>query len=69
LSLKSFSFPMTDYILSYVFEAIKNENFTKKDDIIIIKNKNTTFMVYKIEDKMFIDEYKNEKLIKRRWFR
>ena len=68
-SLQSFSFPLTDYVLSYIFEAIKNNNYTKDGDIIIIKNKSITYKVYKQKDKMFIDEYENKNLIKRRWYR
>ena len=70
-SLKSFSFPMTDYVLSYIFDAIKHNDFKKEDGIIIIQNKknNVTYHVYKQGDKMFVDEYKESKLIKRRWYR
>jgi len=68
-SLQSFSFPLTDYVLSYIFEAIKNNNYTKDGDIIIIKNKSITYKVYKQEKKMYIDEYENQNLIKRRWYR
>ena len=68
-SLQSFSFPLTDYVLSYIYEAIKNKNYTKEGDIIIIKNKSITYKVYKQEKKMYIDEYENQNLIKRRWYR
>lgn len=71
ISLDSFSFPMTDYILSYIFEAIKYGNYKKVGDLIIIENKdkNLTYNVYKKRDRMYIDEFKNGKLIKRRWYR
>jgi len=71
MPIKSFSFPLTDYVLSYVFEAIRNGNFTKNGDIIIINNKQKglVYKFYKKEDKMFIDEYKDKELIKRRWYR
>jgi hypothetical protein len=71
ISLKSFSFPMTDYVLSYIFEALKEKNFKKKGDIIVIENKQkgVVYNVYKKDDKVYIDEIKNGKLLKRRWYR
>ncbi|ACM93340.1 hypothetical protein NAMH_1371 [Nautilia profundicola AmH] len=71
ISLKSFSFPMTDYILSYIFQALKTDNFKKVGDMIIIENKQKgiTYNVYKKNDKVYIDEFKDGKLIKRRWYR
>jgi hypothetical protein len=71
ISLNSFSFPMTDYVLSYIFEALKYGNYKKTGDVIIIKNtdKNITYNVYKKNDRMYVDSFKNGKLIKRRWFR
>jgi len=68
-SLKNFNFPKTDYILSDVFESIKNKKFILKGDIYIINLKNKTIYFYKQGDRMYIDEYKDEKLIKRHWFR
>ncbi|GAB6074008.1 hypothetical protein JCM15786_06650 [Nautilia lithotrophica] len=71
ISLKAFSFPMTDYVLSIIFNAIKNDNFKKTGDLIIVEDtkNNKTYNVYKKNDKMYIDEFKNGKLIKRRWYR
>jgi hypothetical protein len=71
LSLEAFSFPMTDYVLSYIFDAVKCGKYKKVGDLIVIKNEdeNTTYHLYKKSDKMYVDEYKNGKLIKRRWYR
>jgi len=69
LSLEPFSFPMTDYVLSKVFEALKYGNYVKDGDVYVIKDDSKMYKLYKQEDKMFIDEYENGKLIKRRWYR
>ena len=71
LSLEAFSFPMTDYVLSYIFDAVKYGRYKKVGDLMVIKNEdeNITYDLYKKEDKMYVDEYKNGKLIKRRWYR
>jgi len=69
LSLKPFSFPATDYVLSVVFDAIKEKKYEFKNGEYIIKSNGKIYRVYKKNDKMFIDEYTNEKLIKRRWYK
>jgi len=71
ISLETFSFPMTDYVLSVIFNAVKNNDFKKTGDLIIIEDKknNKIYNLYKKEDKMYIDEFQNGKLIKRRWYR
>jgi len=68
-SLKGFNLPDTDYILSHIFVKIKNNNYKRKGNMIIINYKDEVIYIYPVEDKMIIDEYKNNKLIKRRWFR
>jgi len=67
--IKNFCFPYTKHILSDVFMALKNGNYEKMGDLYIIKNKNFTLKMYKENDKMIIEKYKNNKLIKRQWFR
>ena len=62
--ISSFSFPRTNYILSIVFEAIKNKNYTLSNGIYLIKYKNRIIKMYKEDSKMII-ENKNE----RYWFR
>jgi DNA integrity scanning protein DisA with diadenylate cyclase activity len=71
ISLDAFSFPMTDYVLSKIFDAIKHRRYKKIGDLIVIEDKKskTTYNVYKKNDRFFIDEFKNGKLIKRRWYR
>ncbi|WP_457561003.1 hypothetical protein [Caminibacter sp.] len=67
--IKNFSFPKGDYILSVVFDNLKQGNYNLEGKIYIIPLKNETIYFYKEGDKMMIDEYKNGKLIKSRWFR
>ena len=69
LPLDSFNLPMTDYLLSYIFYKIKNNQFSKKKDKVIVKKGNITYFIYKKKDKMFVDEYINNKFIKQRWYR
>jgi len=69
ISLNGFNLPMTDYLLSYIFHKIKNNQFVKKENKIIIKKRNITYIVYRKKDKMFVDEYKDNRLIKKRWYK
>jgi len=69
ISISAFSFPMTDYVLSYIFKNIKNKTFTKEGNKIVIHDNGFTYKVYKNGDKMIIETYKDSKLIKRQWFR
>jgi len=71
MPLNSFNLPLTDYVLSYVFEKIKNKEFQKQDGVIIIKGakEGVVYKVYKNEDKMYLDEYMNDNLTKRRWYK
>jgi len=68
-NIKTFSFPLTDYFISIIFDSIKNDNFIKKGNIFVVKWKNKKFEIYKIDDKLIIDEYEKNKFIKRHWFR
>ena len=69
LSFISFNLPDTDYILSHIFVKLKSGDFRNIDDKVIIDYKDEIIKVYKKDDKFFVDEYKNNKLIKRRWYR
>ena len=69
LNLDNFNLPDTDYILSHIFYKIKNNDFKKDGDIYIIKYADEIIKVYTQEDKLIVEEYKNNQLIKRRWFR
>jgi len=67
--IKSFNFPQGDYILSVVFDNLKNNNFQLKEGKYIIKLPERTIYFYKQDDKMMIDEYKNGKKVSSKWFR
>jgi len=69
LSFEGFNLPDTNYILSHIFVKLKDSDFKKVDGKIVIDYKGEIIKVYKIGDKFFVDEYKNNKLIKRRWYR
>jgi hypothetical protein len=66
--ISSFNFPKTDYILSVVFNAVKNKKFKKLGEIYLIKNKDNIIKMYKEDDKMIIELYDGKKT-KRYWFR
>jgi len=63
-----FSFPPTNYFLSFVFDAIKKGNFTKEKNIYIISKGNKKYKVFKNGTFLEIDEIENNK-IKRHLFR
>jgi len=71
ISLEGFSFPKTDYFLSFIFESLKNKDYKKIDNKIVIKNKtkNISYYIYKNQNRVYIDTFKNQKLIKRRWYK
>lgn len=68
-NLDSFELPDSDYILSHVFYKIKRNEYKRIGDFYIINYKDEVIKVYKKNNKLFVDEYKNNKLIKRHWFR
>jgi hypothetical protein len=59
----------TDNILSFVVQSISSKKFIKRGKVIIIRDKDFIYKVYRSYDKVFIDEYKNNNLIKRHWYR
>ncbi len=67
--IDNFSFPKGSYILSKIFQNIKNGNYKYSNGIYTIPLKNEKIFVYKMGDKMMVDEYKNGKIIKTHWFR
>ena len=69
LSLDSFDLPDSDYILSHVFYKIKRDEYKKVNNFYIINYKDEIIKVYKKDDKLFVDEYKNNKLLKRHWYK
>ena len=68
-SLKGFDLPNTDYIVSKVFNKIKNKQYKKEGNIIIINLKKETLKIYTLKNKLIIDEYYKNDLIKRHWFK
>jgi len=65
-----YKLPLINHPLSIVFNNIVNKNFIKENGIIIIKYKNIIYKVYRDnENKLFIDEYTNNQLIARHWYR
>lgn len=68
-SLKGFALPNTDYILSIVFNKIKNGQYKRQGDVISIYLKKETIKVYPQKNKLIVDEYYKNNLIKRHWFR
>jgi hypothetical protein len=69
LKLDAFSFPKVDYVLSDIFWALKNKEYKKVGGVYIIKINTKTYKLYKKFNKMMLDEYIDNKLIKRRWYR
>ena len=68
-SLDGFDLPNTNYIISIVFNKIKNNDYKKEGNVYIIQNKNELIKVYPKNTRLYIDEYINGKLIKRHWFK
>jgi hypothetical protein len=70
IDISYFKTANTDNILSFVIEAISSKKFTKMGKVIIIRNKNFIYKVYRLEDKVFIDKYdENDNLIERHWYK
>jgi len=68
-SLNGFNLPDTDYILSHIFVKIKQNQYEKIENTYVIKYKNEVIKMYPQTDKLIVEEYIDNKLIKRRWFR
>jgi len=68
-SLKGFDLPNTNYIISIIFNKIKNGQYKKQGDIINIYLKKETIKVYPQKNRLIVDEYYKNNLIKRHWFR
>jgi len=68
-SLKGFNLPNTNYILSIIFNKIKNGQYKKQGNKIIITFKKEVIKIYSQTNKLIVDEYYKNNLIKRHWFR
>ena len=70
IDLSIYKLPLINHPISIVFNNIKNKNFTKKNNLIIINYKNIIYKIYKDkENKLYIDIYKNNQLQQRHWYR
>jgi len=70
MDISYYKLPFVDHVVSIVFDNIVNKNFTREDNIIVINDKNLIYKVYKNnENKVYIDVFKNNKLIQRHWYR
>lgn len=70
-NLDLYALPVTDHILSRVYEAIKNKDFTLVSETpkhLHIGNAEDYLDVY-IQDKMYVDVYKNSQKIKKHRYR
>jgi len=74
INLKSIRLPRTSYILSIVFENIVKGNYKVLDiskNKIEIDKKDKKYILWRSNDKppkVFIDEYKDNTLVKRHWY-
>ena len=75
IDLKSMRLPRTSNILSIMFENIAKNNFKiidKNKNKIEINLKNKKYILWRSNDKppkVFVDEYKDNTLVKRHWYR
>jgi hypothetical protein len=67
--ISDFSFPQTEYILSVVFDAIKNGKYEKIDNIYLIKKDKFVLRIYKKNDKMIVEKMYKNILLERHWFK
>ena len=72
ISLKELKLPRTDHLLSKVFEQLSAQNYViDEDKNVIIQTPEIIYAIWLDESKprkMYIDEMKDNKLVKRHWF-
>lgn len=71
INLQELKLPRTDHVLSKVFENLSQGNYEIVDKKVQIITPEMDYLLYLIGEepkKVFIDEYKNGKLIKRHWY-
>jgi len=68
IDISYYQFPMVNHPISIVYTNIYNKNFTKKNGVIIVKYKDKIYKIYTKGRNFYIDEYKNNKLIKKHWY-
>ncbi len=72
INLSNLSLPKTQNILSRVFDALVLKKYTLKNKKLKIIDGNYRYILWLSNDKpkkLYIYEYKNNKLIKRHWYR
>ncbi len=72
INLSNLSLPKTQNILSRVFDALVLKKYTVKNKKLKITDGNYSYVLWLSNDKpkkLYIYEYKNNKLIKRHWYR
>lgn len=71
INLQELKLPRTDHVLSKVFESLSQGNYEIVDKKVQITTPEMDYLLYLVGDepkKVYIDEYKNGKLIKRHWY-
>lgn len=71
INLKELRLPRTEHVLSRVFEELAKGNYTTVETRIEIKTPVMDYVLWLSDDmpkKVYIDETKNGKLIKRHWY-
>lgn len=71
INLKELKLPRTDHVLSRVFEELSKGNYEVVEKRIEIKTPEMNYLLWLSDDnpkKVYIDENKDEKLVKRHWY-
>jgi len=71
INLKELKLPRTDHVLSRVFEQLSKGNYKMVDKRIEISTPEMNYMLWLSDDdpkKVYIDENKDGKLVKRHWY-
>jgi len=71
INLKELKLPRTDHVLSKVFESLSQGHYEIVDKKVQIMTPEVDYLLYLVGEepkKVYIDEYKNGKLIKRHWY-
>ncbi len=71
INLKELRLPRTEHVLSRVFEELAKGNYTNVEKRIEIKTSFMDYIVWLSDDrpkKVYVDEIKHGKLIKRHWY-
>jgi len=70
MDISYYKFPYINHPVSIVVNALINNDYKKKNGVVIIKKDDKTYVVYKNdENKVFIQVYKYKKLQETHWYR